>query len=233
MKNTFILFTCEHANHSIPLKYEKYFLGKEKILRSHRGFDYGAKEVSRALGRKFNSPVIYGKFSRLLIDLNRSISHKTLFSDTTRSFTEFQKNELILKYHKPHWEKVENMITEKIQKGCVVIHIGIHSFTPILFDEIRNAEIGILYHSNNKSESRLAKSWQKHMRKLSNIRIRRNYPYNGKMDGLSTGMRKKFSSDKYLGFEIEVNHAVMSNAHEINCVKNLLIQSLELVLTNV
>ncbi len=226
-KKTFIFFTCEHASNDIPKEYIKYFKNKDTILRTHRGFDHGAKEISKALGKSFSAPVIYGKYSRLLIDLNRSPFHKTLFSEMTKQLSQDQKDELIKTYHRPHWDEIEKLIAEKIDKGFMVIHIGVHSFTPVLYGEVRNAEYGILYHSHKKNESQLAKSWQTQLRLHSKMRVRRNYPYLGKMDGLSTGMRKLFPAQKYLGFEIEVNHKIMSNPEDIKKVGNVLITSLK------
>lgn len=226
-KKTFIFFTCEHASNAIPMKYKKYFKNKEAVLQTHLGFDHGAKELSKALGKSFDAPVFYGKFSRLLIDLNRSTSHKTLFSEITRPLSNDQKNEIINIYHRPHWNKIEELIADKIKKGFIVIHIGVHSFTPKLFGEVRNAEFGILYHSHKKNESIFAKTWQEKLRRHSMMRVRRNYPYLGKMDGLSTGMRKKFPAQKYLGFEIEVNHSIMTNSKELKAAEKLLISSLK------
>ncbi len=232
MKPVFIFFTCEHAKNDIPQKYKNLFKSKTKVLQTHRGFDHGAKEIGKAFGDFFNAPVIYGKYSRLVIDLNRSQSHKTLFSEMTKALPKSEKLELLKLYHRPHWEEIENLISTKIKKGYVVLHIGVHSFTPVLFNEVRNAEIGILYNSTRAKEAKLAIDWQKEIRQKSQLRVRRNYPYDGKMDGLSSGMRKKFSAQNYLGFEIEVNHAILNNKNDIREVSSLLKETLKVTIDN-
>lgn len=229
MQKKFILFTCEHASNAIPLRYKKLFANKDKILATHRGFDHGTELLGKALGKSFRAPVIYGKFSRLLVDLNRSKGHKTAFSEMTRMLSREEKKEILLHFHYPHWNAVETLIAKKIQEGFTVVHIGIHSFTPVLFNEVRNAEIGILYNSRNKKEAAFAVSWQNALRRQSTHRVRRNYPYDGKMDGLSTGMRKIFSDKKYMGFEIEVNHAILKTKAEIKSMEKLLISTLKVV----
>jgi hypothetical protein len=35
--------------------------------------------------------------------------------------------------------------------------------------------------------------------------VRRNYPYLGRSDGLTTYLRRRFDRDRYVGVEIEVN----------------------------
>ena len=37
------------------------------------------------------------------------------------------------------------------------------------------------------------------------LRVRRNYPYRGDADGLTTTLRRRFPWQRYLGIEIEVN----------------------------
>lgn len=39
------------------------------------------------------------------------------------------------------------------------------------------------------------------------LRVRRNYPYQGKDDGLTSAMRRCFPPDQYVGIEIELNQA--------------------------
>jgi predicted N-formylglutamate amidohydrolase len=227
LQKTFILFTCEHASNAIPSKYKQLFTRKESILSSHRSFDHGTKYLGKAFGESFKAPVIYGKFSRLLIDLNRSPSHKTAFSEMTKSLSIDQQIEVKAKYHRPHWEKIEKIIDEKIAKGVTVLHIGVHSFTPVLYNEVRNVDVGILYDSRRKKEVSFAIGWQKSLRNNSDLRIRRNYPYLGMYDGLTTELRERYSEKKYLGIEIEVNHAVLKNPKQIKMIGKLLIKSLK------
>jgi hypothetical protein len=43
------------------------------------------------------------------------------------------------------------------------------------------------------------------------LRIRRNYPYRGWTDGLTTALRGRFPATRYAGIEIEVNQALLRN----------------------
>jgi len=39
----------------------------------------------------------------------------------------------------------------------------------------------------------------------SSLRLRRNYPYIGKSDGVTQVMRRRYPPDRYVGIELEVN----------------------------
>jgi predicted N-formylglutamate amidohydrolase len=81
-----------------------------------------------------------------------------------------------------------------------------HSFTPELRGEVRNADIGFLYDPSRPGERSLGRAWKRSLKILrSDLRVRMNYPYLGTTDGLTTSLRKLFSPDEYIGFEIEVN----------------------------
>ena len=44
-------------------------------------------------------------------------------------------------------------------------------------------------------------------RRAPALRVRRNYPYTGKSDGLTAYLRRRFDADRYLGIELEINQA--------------------------
>ena len=231
MKNVFLIFTCEHASNKIPAEYKKIFKKKESILASHRGFDWGTAHLGKSLGASFRAPVIFGKFTRLLIDLNRSEMHKAALSEITRNLLPNEHELIINTYHRPHWDQVRKIIDEQIKKGKIVFHIGIHSFTPVFNGQIRMCDFGVLYDSQRKLESAFAISWQKALQVQSKLRIRRNYPYLGKCDGLTSEFRKIYSEKNYRGFEIEVNQALVVKKNDLKMVEQILIKSLQSVLS--
>jgi hypothetical protein len=42
-------------------------------------------------------------------------------------------------------------------------------------------------------------------RRAPQLRVRRNYPYLGRADGLTTYLRRRFPAGAYIGVELEVN----------------------------
>ena len=92
-----ILLTCEHAGNRIPIKYKKYFNNSNKLLNSHRGYDIGAYKLFKKLSplSDFSKHTL---ISRLLIDYNRSLDNKNLFSELTKNLSKEIKEEIINNY---------------------------------------------------------------------------------------------------------------------------------------
>lgn len=212
MKQKFpaLVITCEHASNAVP----RFLHIPKEVLESHRGYDIGAYGVYRRLVRRLHPDFyIAGKFSRLVIDLNRSENHPDILSEYSRELKEFTRDR-IFKIWKRHHDAVESFIAKAVANAeaqreglgapCV-IHLGIHSFTPVLNNVVRNSDIGILYDPARAWETQVATSIIKEVQaRAPGLKIRRNYPYLGKSDGLTTSLRKKFGS-AYVGIEIEIN----------------------------
>ena len=66
--------TCEHASAAVPAPLRGLGL-PAAILRSHHAFDVGALPAARALAKVCRAPLHLGKWSRLVVDLNRSEDH--------------------------------------------------------------------------------------------------------------------------------------------------------------
>lgn len=212
MKQKFpaLVITCEHASNAVP----RFLHIPKEVLESHRGYDIGAYGVYRRLVRRLHPDFyIAGKFSRLVIDLNRSENHPDILSEYSRELKEFTRDR-IFKIWKRHHDAVESFIAKAVANAeaqreglgapCV-IHLGIHSFTPVLNNVVRNSDIGILYDPARAWEAQVATSIIKEIQaRAPGLKIRRNYPYLGKSDGLTTSLRKKFGS-AYVGIEIEIN----------------------------
>ena len=141
--------------------------------------------------------------TRLLIEMNRSLDNPQLFSDFSNGLEEAVKSNLIKQYYLPYRNSIEAAIG---QANRVVVHLSIHSFTPVLNGEVREVDVGLLFDSDRKSELEFCSILRSKLEKeLPEKRIQFNQPYKGTDDGLTTSLRKKFPDHKYLGIEIEIN----------------------------
>lgn len=198
------LLTCEHGGNEIPDEFVGYFKGAKDILDSHKGYDPGALDLFNYL-KALADFHIYSTTSRLLVELNRSPAHPQLFSKFIKPQTRAVKEEIISRHYLPYRNSVEQKIRNWVGEGEQVIHFSIHSFTPVLDGQVRNADIGLLYDPSRPAEKALVKEFKKILlQNLPSIQIRYNYPYLGTADGLTTYLRKKFS-EGYVGVELEVN----------------------------
>lgn len=166
--------------------------------------------MARALARAFAAPLVSSTTSRLLVDLNRSIGHPQLFSKATRAATALQRTHIVAQHYRPYRGQVERLVSEVVALGHPVTHLSSHSFTPVLDGEIRRADVGLLYDPARRGEVELCARWKAALERLApGLRVRRNYPYVGKGDGLTTHLRRRFPSDAYVGIELEINQSIV------------------------
>ena len=200
------LITCEHGGNRIPPRYRPLFAGFEALLASHRGYDPGALALARDLASALAAPLSFSTTSRLLIDLNRSPGHPALYSEATRHAPPEVRRAILETHYLPYRARIEAHVAAEIAAGRRLIHVASHSFAPVLGGEVRNADLGLLYDPARHGELELCRRWQAHLRTADPAwRVRRNYPYTGRSDGLAAYLRKRFAADDYVGVELEIN----------------------------
>ena len=201
-----LLITCEHGGNGLPARYRPLFRKHRAILESHRSYDPGALALARDFAATFGAELVYSTTSRLLVELNRSPGHRALFSDMTRSLPPEERAKLLERYYFPYRECVEAQVRDAVAAGERVLHISCHSFTPRLDGDVRRADLGLLYDPRRRAEAKFCSTWQKTLRAADpRLVVRRNYPYRGYADGLTTALRKRYPDPTYAGVEIEVN----------------------------
>jgi predicted N-formylglutamate amidohydrolase len=219
-----LILTCEHGGHGVPRELQPLFHHRTALLRSHRGWDPGALVMARFLARELNAPLIAATVSRLVVDLNRSPRHRNLFSALTRECPDLERQRILARYYTPYRQQVEMAVTRYAESGKPVLHLSLHSFTPVLNGLRRNANIGILYDPARAREARFAR-WLRAalLREDPALRVRCNYPYRGTADGFTTWLRRRQLPSLYAGIELEINqvHAARPAAqwtHLRHCV---------------
>lgn len=212
------IISCEHASNRVPPEFAVLFKGKEKILSSHQAYDPGAAELAGGLARQLKVKPYLGSISRLLIDLNRSTTNRrALFSKYSRKLEEHERQGLLQGYYRPYRQRVMDEIGAAIKKHEPVLHLAIHTFTPVIKGMRRKVDIGLLYDPARCSEKSLCAYLAALLKqRAGEIRVRRNYPYQGKTDGFPAFLRKKYRDEFYAGLEIELNQALMSGSQKKN-----------------
>jgi predicted N-formylglutamate amidohydrolase len=200
-----VLVTCEHGGNHIPSRYRRWFEGEAALLASHRGYDPGALAMARTLAASTGATLIATTVSRLLVELNRSPHNPRVFSAIVRRAPPSLRRDLFEAYYQPYHHAVVQDVSGAVARGARVVHIGSHSFTPELDGVVRNADIGLLYDPARSREVMLCTRWRESLGRRALGRVRRNYPYAGAGDGLTTMLRRRFGVDDYVGVELEVN----------------------------
>jgi predicted N-formylglutamate amidohydrolase len=206
-----LFLSCEHGGNLVPKQYANLFLKSTDILNTHRGWDIGALELFNVLNRYIIHYSIYSETTRLLVDLNRSLHKRTLFSEFSKHLNGNEKQQVLAHYYHPFRDSFITKAREVANSQEHIFHISVHSFTPVLNGETRNADIGLLYNPKHGREQHIAKLWKEELNKvLPEFKIRFNYPYLGKTDGFVALLRKELGPI-YSGIELELN-----NKHSYN-----------------
>jgi predicted N-formylglutamate amidohydrolase len=223
-----LILSCEHGGNKIPRRYAHLFNHGLKVLNSHSGLDLGALSLARAIARRFDAPLIAATISRLLVDLNRSEQHRKLFSRFTHSLSNEEKAKIICHYYRPYRTQLHELIARNVAHNRTVLHLSVHSFTPVYQGVERATDIGLLYDPSRALELRCCKQLQCLIKKfIPDLRIHRNAPYRGVSDGFTCWLREKFTARQYAGIELEINQRYVQNAKLIPPIQHPLLQSLE------
>ena len=175
-------------------------------MASHRGWDPGALELGRQLADAVAAPFHAAMVTRLLIDLNRSIGHPRLHAAAIAALPAALRQNIASQYYLPHRDTVTAAVARIIDGGGRVIHIASHSFTPELNGVTRQADVAWLYDPQRAGEPAFATCWRARLQaRRPDLRLRRNYPYQGKDDGLTRQLRHTHPPHRYIGIELEVN----------------------------
>lgn len=223
-----LVITCEHGGNRIPKAYRHLFNEHQSLLNTHRGLDLGALIMAKDLAMAFAAPLVSSMVSRLLVDLNRSIGHPRLYFEAIRNAPTEVRQKILKDHYQPYRVQTERLIRQAIEDHGQVIHLSSHSFTPVLDGKVRNADIGLLYDPSRPAESDLCKRWQANLRTSApDLRVRRNYPYAGKDDGLTAWFRRLLLPSTYVGIELEINqkHIIRAGRHW-TALRKVIIESL-------
>lgn len=225
--NPFVV-TCEHASNRLPARYGG--LGLEPArLNEHIAWDSGSPEIARALAGGLGCPLHEGRYSRLLIDLNRNPGHPKLIVQRSfgveipgnQNLDAAERERRIREYWAPYREKVLSNMRSIVERAGRCVHFGVHSFTPVVDGVERDVCVALLYDPSRGVEVDVTGKMAA-LLKAGSVRVRRNYPYRGVSDGLVTACRRMFPVSAYAGIEIEVSQKLLGSDQDVRRVAKAL-----------
>ena len=218
-----MIISCEHGGFRVPPRYRRLFDGHEAVLKSHRGYDEGAAGLARTMARLCNAELAVCTMTRLLVDCNRSLHYRKLFSEYTRTLPDRDKQYLLDTVYQAYRAPIVRMIGRYTGEGRRVLHCSVHSFTPVWKGRVRKTDIGLLYDPVRDPEKRFCRTWKALiLAAYPQWSVRRNDPYRGITDGLVTYLRRRYTPECYTGVELEVNQRHVSAGQEWRNLKHLL-----------
>jgi predicted N-formylglutamate amidohydrolase len=116
-------------------------------------------------------------------------------------------------------------------RGHRVLHVGVHSFTPVLRGHVRPMDVAFLYDPARALEAAIVQAWKAALRRHApELVVRRNAPYRGVDDGLTRALRGRFPARDYAGIELEVNQRCLRNGRFPAALVRAIVASLQEVL---
>ena len=206
-----VLLTCEHAARRLPGAVPR-FLGPRQVVASHWGWDIGSWELTRELAASLPAGAIGGRWSRLLIDLNRKVDDPTLILPRAGGVTlpwntDLDAEEIeqrILRYHATYHAEIDRLILRRLIRGVRPLVFAVHTFTPVLDGHERRFEVGILFRDHPTMARRLGKNL-----KQTGLAVRYNQPYSG-IAGLMYAAERHGAHHGLPCLELEVNQALFA-----------------------
>jgi predicted N-formylglutamate amidohydrolase len=219
------LVSCEHGGNRVPDPYRPLFAGAGDLLSSHRGYDIGSLSFARILAAALEVPLYATEVTRLLVDANRSLDSRTLFSEFSGTLPASLRESILDGYYHPYRRSIAEKVAEGIASGGRLVHLSVHTFTPILAGKERRADIGLLYDPRRRGEVVLCRAWQQRLQKAgAELRVRCNNPYRGTSDSVVAALRRLHDGESYLGMEIEINQKYPQGDPDLwRLIQNLLV----------
>ena len=150
-------FTCEHAGIALPRALGTLGLS-EADLERHIACDIGAAGVTRGLSERFDAPAVLQRYSRLVVDCNRSpAAHDfiTTLSEATKipGNRDLSPQQIIRRTREifnPYHEAVRDALDRRAALGQKTILVSVHSCTPVYHGVSRPWHIGVLYDRDDR-----------------------------------------------------------------------------------
>lgn len=172
---------CDHATNIVPRSVNNGCLGlPAEDMARHIAYDVGALGVSRALAELLDAPLVYTRFSRLVIDPNRGEDDPTLVMKlydgsiipANRDAGGPEVERRLDAFHRPYHAAVAGTLEARPDAAIV----SVHSFTPRLAGRPpRPWQLGVLY----AGDDRLAKPLLHELQKDAAVCTGDNEPYSG------------------------------------------------------
>ncbi|MFA6018882.1 MAG: N-formylglutamate amidohydrolase [Rhodospirillales bacterium] len=196
-----LLLICDHASNAVPPELGGLGLLPDDLQR-HIAWDIGAAEVTRELSRLMNATALLGAVSRLVIDLNRppddasaipAISDGSLIPGN-QGLTSFGIQRRVQTYFAPYHDAIAGEI-RRLKNPALV---SVHSFTPVMNDQPRPWQIGVLWNR----DGRLALPLIEALRREPGLLVGDNEPYSGRDLAYSMNIHAGAAGLLHAGIEI-------------------------------
>jgi predicted N-formylglutamate amidohydrolase len=177
------LLVCDHASNAFPSGMTRLGL-TEEATRRHIAWDIGARELTLALARLFDAPALLAGYSRLVIDCNRALTDPGSILAASdgevipgnRRLTSIERELRARCFFEPYHAAIALKLDELRRRKAGPAFISVHSFTPVMGNEQRPWQVGVLW----DRDPRIAVPLLERLRKVAGLMVGDNLPYSGR-----------------------------------------------------
>lgn len=179
-----VLLVGDHASNAIPEALDQLGLDAS-ILEQHVAYDIGTHKLISHLSEHLDACAVLAGYSRLIVDLNRSLEDATAFPEISdnipipgnQALTADSKTLRIQSFYTPYRIAIDGMLHRFRERNIVPALIAIHSFTPEMAGFKRPWHVGILWDKDPRIPVPLMRNLRNHP---NGFNIGDNEPYSGK-----------------------------------------------------
>ena len=171
---------CDHAGRLLPRALGSLGLSDVE-LATHIAWDVGALGVARRLATALDAPVVWQRYSRLVIDCNRPLGAVDSIAVRSERITVpgnqnvepaaagARAREIFHPYH----DEIRHALDQRAEARHPTVLLAVHSFTPVYLGAARPWHVGVLYNR----DARLAEPLLRLLGDEGDLVVGRNEPY--------------------------------------------------------
>lgn len=179
-----VLLVADHASNRVPRALGKLGLD-DAHLRTHIAWDIGSSAVAERLAERLDAPLVLAGYSRLVVDLNRSLSDPTSMPEVSDRVTipgnvglsDEARMQRVHGFFVPYRRAIDRELHRIRERGTIPALISIHSFTPLMANQRRPWHIGVLWDKDPRIPQPLLHNLRRHPARLV---VGDNQPYSGR-----------------------------------------------------
>jgi predicted N-formylglutamate amidohydrolase len=173
--------------------------------------------LTREVSRRLDAAAVTGRWSRLLVDLNRPVSDPTLVRQEAdgvaipwnRRLSPRRLEQRVLSYHAPYHAEVDRVILRHLVRGVRPTLVAVHTFTPELDGKSRPFDAGVLFTDHARLAYRIGKALR-----TDGLRVRYNEPYSG-LAGMMYSVDRHGRHHGLTNIELELNQALFDSPRAV------------------
>lgn len=175
-----VVLVCDHASNHLPARYGLLGLRADDLFK-HSAWDPGALAISRRLSVLIDAPLVYGRISRLVLDVNRDLTDVDSIVETAdgalvpgnSGLSVGERERRVAEIYAPYHAAIEDLLAKRGQHARRSALVAIHTFTPSLQGVVRPWHCGVIF----ASDSRMGEALVRGLHEEDGLVVGVNQPY--------------------------------------------------------